>query len=111
MATMVWVVTENFGGKGNVAVFSDRNKLIDFLIANEAYKDCGEIYDAVLDDFVLYAEKQGIYKEENDGTFDEWIENSYDEFLKFVRMNLERDIYYLDEYEYNICSFYLNNET
>ena len=111
MATLVWVVTENFGDKNNVAVFSDRNELIDFLITNEAYKDFCEIYDAVLDDFALYAEKQGIYKEEKDGTFDEWIENTYDEFLKFVRMRLERDIYYLDEYTYNICSFYLNNET
>jgi hypothetical protein len=105
---MIWVVSENFGKHETVAVFSDRNKLIDFLIENEAYNDGGKNYDAILDDFAIYAEQNEMYTKENDGTFDEWIGNNYDEFLKFVRMKCERDIYYLDEYEYNICSFYLN---
>lgn len=108
MSTIVWVVSENFGEHATIAVFSDRNKLIDFLIKSEVCTDCWEIYNIILDDFANYAKRNEMYVEENDGTFDEWVENNYDEFLKFVKMKCERDIYYLDGYEYNICSFYLN---
>ena len=110
MANIVWVVSEAYGKHENIAVFNDRDKLIDWLIANKAYSDGGEFCDNLLDDFIAYAELNGFYAGNGDD-FDEWMNENYDIFEKFVKQELEKDIYSFDDYVYNICSFNLNDES
>jgi hypothetical protein len=108
---IVYVITDAW--KGNVlGVFDDKDKIIDYLINNEDYIDNKSelIFDFIIEDFLDYAEENDLTVPEDYEEAQEWIEDSenFDTFLTFFRKKIEEDLYYVDNYNIEICSFYLN---
>ena len=109
----VITVTDAWSKKHDVVgVFDNKDKIIDYLIDNEDYIDnaTGLIFDFIIEDFLDYAEENDLTVPEDYEEAQEWIKDSenFDTFLTFFRKKLEEDLYYVDDYNIEICSFYLN---
>ena len=110
---IVYVITDAWTKKNDVlGVFDNKDKIIDYLINNEGYIDGTTelIFDFIIEDFLDYAEENNLTVPEEYEEAQEWIEDSenLDTFLTFFRKKLEEDLYYVDNYNIEICSFYLN---
>lgn len=110
---IVYVVSDAWTKNNDIlGVFDDKNKIINFLIDRECYIDgaSGTMFEFIIDDFWNYADKNNLIVPENYDETQEWIETAenFDTFLTFLKEKLEKNLYYVDDYDYNICSFYLN---
>lgn len=110
---IVYVISDAWNKWDNIlGVFDDKDKIINYLIDREGYIDnaTGLIFDFVIEDFLDYAEENGLTVPEGYEEAQEWIEDSenFNIFLTFFRKKLEEDLYYIDDYNVEICSFYLN---
>lgn len=110
---IVYVITDVWSKERDVVgVFDNKDKIIDYLIDNEGYIDnaTGLIFEFIIDDFWEYAEENDLTVPESYEETQEWIEDSenFDTFLTFFRKKLEENLDYVDDYNIEICSFYLN---
>lgn len=103
MAKIVYVITTltiNNTTDDVIGVFDDKNKAIACII------------ETVEENCNLMSDIEEWYCDENEIDLEDVDGMAYDtvDILNWLKQKLEKDIYYLDQYFFEVCAYWLNNE-